>query len=153
MNQRIVHNAPVIEFATLIVLTHYALIPVDTLDGEEYSATTNGLSAQPPDYISARRTSLSKTGQGIEDARGLVPHRIFTTIQVIGAKYKVADIGSLRICNPSEHEGEVKRSDLLSKNCWHMFADTLKAAGLPPPTLVNIHPHDRDTAFALKSLG
>jgi hypothetical protein len=44
-------------------------------------------------------------------------------------------------------------SDLLSKNCWHMFADTLKAAGLPPPTLVNIHPHDRDTAFALKSLG
>ena len=108
MNQRIVHNAPVIEFATLIVLTHYALIPVDTLDGEEYSATTNGLSAQPPDYISARRTSLSKTGQGIEDARGLIPHRIFTTIQVIGAKYKVADIGSLRICNPSEYEGEVK---------------------------------------------
>jgi len=44
-------------------------------------------------------------------------------------------------------------SDLLSKNSWQMFVDTLAAAGLPTPTRVLIHPDDRSTVFALGSLG
>ena len=40
-------------------------------------------------------------------------------------------------------------SDLLSKNCYQLFEDTMAAAGLPKPTLVQIHPDDRDTSFVL----
>ena len=60
-----------------------------------------------------------------------------------------ADIPLNGVCDYIPRDYNVG-SDLLSKNRWDLFCETLRAAGLPAPTLVNIHAEDRDVSTLLR---